>query len=100
MRGRRDVTYAIVREIDSILDEDAAGAADLGQATVGSGSDESTVRSSQDNSHAVPSRAAIPPFSDTAPVCDLPDSDAVADAAKRIPADHAWPELARPKSQL
>ena len=58
LRGRRDITYASVREIDSILDKDAAGAADLGQTTVGSGSDESTVRSSQDTSHAAPSRAA------------------------------------------
>jgi len=49
LRGRRDITYATVREIDSILDKDAAGAADLGQTTVGSGSDESTVRSSQDD---------------------------------------------------
>ena len=45
LRGRHDITHAIVREIDSILDKDAAG-------------------------------AAIPPFSDTAPVCDLAGSDA------------------------
>ena len=39
LRGRRDVTYAIVREIDSILDKDAA---DLSQTAVGSGAAEMT----------------------------------------------------------
>jgi hypothetical protein len=53
LRARRDVTYAIVREIDSILDKEAA---DHGETAAGL--DESTLGSTSDTHHGAAPRAA------------------------------------------